>query len=59
MQRQAMIGQAKAWIKNFAFLIVVAACTLIILLVNASNANAVELDQTWSGDFDGMVERHG
>ena len=57
MQRQAMIEQAKAWIKNFAFLIVVAACTLIILLVNASNTNAVELDQTWSGDFDGMVER--
>jgi hypothetical protein len=40
MQRQAMIGQAKAWIKNFAFLIVVAACTLIILLVNSSNTNA-------------------
>jgi len=57
MQRQAMIGQAKAWIKNLAFLIVVAACTLIILLVNSSNTNAIELDQTWSGDFDGMVER--
>ncbi|MDX2510089.1 MAG: transporter substrate-binding domain-containing protein, partial [Desulfobacterales bacterium] len=57
MQRQAMIGQAKAWIKNFTFVIVGTACILIILLVNASNSNAVELDQTWSGDFDGMVER--